>query len=569
MNRNWLVSRTNLEFLRYLSIKASISPVLTQVLVNRGIKDVDSIKDFLHPSLKNLHDPFLMPDMKKAVERLGAAIDRNETVFICGDYDADGITSTALLVFMLKKLGLKTYYHIPNRITEGYGFSNKGIQKAKACGADLIITADCGISSEEEVLTALSMGMDVIITDHHEPPKKLPAATAVIDPHRIDSEYPFKYLAGVGVVFKLIQALFQLGIDPVGSTEYRDAGLEDFLDLVALGTTADSVPLMGENRIFVTYGLKEINKSPCRVGIEALKEVAGIDRDIRSGLLSYTLIPRINAAGRLDDAGEVVELFLTGDPTVAKGIASLLEEQNRKRQKIEGDVFKSALNMINPDDLESAIILSSLEWHPGVIGIVASRLVDIFYRPVFLFSKRDSVAKGSARSIPPLHIYKAISDCSDLLLGFGGHRQAAGLRLLTENLPDFKKQMNLIVEKSLNADDMIPVLEIDAAVKFSDINFNLIKELSLLEPYGDSNKEPLFGAKGIEIINHRIVGDNHLKMQLKQESINVDTIGFSMGNQLRKIGTAPSLDIVFVPCINEWNGAKTLQLNLKAIRPRR
>ncbi len=571
MNRNWLVSRTNPEFLRYLSGEASISPVLTQVLVNRGVRDVDSIEDFLRPSLKNLHDPFLMPDMKKAVERLRSAIEKDETVCICGDYDADGITSTALLFLMLRKLGLRTYYHIPNRITEGYGLSNKGIQKAKAYGTGLIITTDCGINSEDEVLTALSMGMDVIVTDHHEPSERLPAATAVIDPHRVDSEYPFKYLAGVGVAFKLMQALIQDIECGILNVECRikksEILLEDYLDLVALGTVADSVPLVGENRIFVTYGLKEINKRPCRLGIDALKEVAGIDKDITSGLLSYTLIPRINAAGRLDDAGEVVELFLTEDPAVAKGIASLLEEHNKKRQNIEGNVFKSALKMINPNDLESAIILASPEWHPGVIGIVASRLVDMFYRPVFLFSVKDSVAKGSARSISPLHLYKAIAHCSEHLLGFGGHRQAAGLRLLAKNLPDFKKQMKRTVENNLKAHDMIPVLAIDAAVKFSDINFTLIRELSLLEPYGESNRQPLFGAKDIEIINHRIVGDKHLKMQLKQDSINVDTIGFNMGNQFRKIGTVSSLDIAFVPCVNEWNGTKTLQLNLKAIRP--
>jgi single-stranded-DNA-specific exonuclease len=562
MNRQWLVSRTNPEFLKYLSNKTSISPVLAQVLVNRGIKDADSIKEFLYPSLQNLHDPFLMPDMQKAVERLKKALDRNETIFVHGDYDADGITSTALLVSVFSKLGLKTYYHIPDRLTEGYGLGNTGIQKAGSCSANLIITADCGISSEQEVLTALSMGIDVIITDHHEPPDKLPAATAVIDPHRLDSEYPFQHLAGVGVAFKLIQALFiELRVT---SHELR---VEKFLDLVALGTIADSVPLLGENRIFVTYGLKGLNEGASRVGIRALKEVAGIDEHSRAGSLSYTLIPRINAAGRLDDAGEVVELFLTEDEGKARSISNLLEEQNRKRKKIEGDVLKSALDMIDPKQVESAVVLSSPEWHPGVIGIVASRLTDMFYRPVFLFSIKDSIARGSARGIPPFHLYKAIAECSDMLIGFGGHRQAAGIRISVENLPDFRKRMNSIVEKRLSVDDIIPILEIDAAIKFSDINFNLIKELGLLEPYGDSNREPVFGAKGIEILNHRIVGNNHLKMQLKQERVNLDTIGFSMGGYMKKIKPASSLEVAFVPCINEWNGAKNLQLNLKAIRP--
>jgi single-stranded-DNA-specific exonuclease len=562
MNRNWLVTKTNPEFLDYLSKEASISPVLAQVMVNRGFKDAASIKDFLFPSLSNLHDPFLMPDMGKAVERLRSAIDRRETVFVHGDYDADGITSTALLVSSLRKLGVKTCYHIPNRIIEGYGLSHRGVQKAKDCGATLIITADCGISSGQEVMNAVSLGIDVIVTDHHEPPEKLPDATAVIDPHRPDSEYPFRQLAGVGVAFKLVQALYY--DFPEKGRELR---IEDLLDLVALGTMADSVSLIDENRIFATIGLKAINHDRCRVGIMAIKEAAGIEGKIRPGSLPYSLIPRINAAGRLDDASEVVELFLTSERDVARSMASVLETQNRKRQKIEMDVFQSALGMINPDEIGNSIILSSGDWHPGVIGIVASRLVDMFYRPVFLFSVRDSVAKGSARSIPPLHLYEAISSCSDLLLGFGGHRQAAGLRLSTENMSLFRKRMESIVEKKLEPGDMIPVLEIDATVTFSDINYGLIKELSLLEPHGDSNRAPVFGAKDISVLHHKIVGNNHLKMQLKQDSVNVDTIGFSMGSEIGRIMNASSIDIAFHPAINEWQGIKNLQLNLKAVRP--
>ncbi|MBI4683517.1 MAG: single-stranded-DNA-specific exonuclease RecJ [Nitrospirae bacterium] len=562
MNRRWLVNRTTPEFLKFISGKASVSPVLAQILVNRGFKDIDSIKDFLYPALDKFHDPFLLPDMDKAVERIKTAIKNDETVFIHGDYDADGITSTALLVSALNKLKLKTSYHIPNRITEGYGISKKGIEKAKASGAALIITADCGISSETEVITALSMGMDVIVTDHHEPPDKLPAATAVVDPHRKDSKYPFKYLAGVGVAFKLVQALFQETGNRIQNTE-----LNEYLDLVTLGTIADSVPLMGENRIFVTFGLKEINNGSCRAGVQALKKAAGIEKDFHSGLLSYTIIPRINAAGRLDDASGVVELFLTIDETKAFPIANLLEEQNKKRQKIEGEVFKSALDMIDPHKLDNAIVLASHDWHPGVVGIVASRLVEMFYRPVFLFSVNDSFAKGSARGIPPFHLYDAIAKCSGLLTGFGGHRQAAGLKMPVDNLDAFRKRMNDIVGKSLSVEDTVPTLEIDAAVSFSDLNLNLVKELSLLEPFGDSNREPMFGARNIEIVNHRIVGNNHLKMQLKQDRINLDTIGFRMADKLTKITPVSALDIAFVPIINEWNGNKNLQLNLKAIRP--
>lgn len=565
MHRKWLVNKTNKEFLGYLASKASISPVLAQVLVSRGMKDVDAIREFLNPSMDHLHDPFLMPDMQKAVDRIKTAIDRNETVFVHGDYDADGITATALLVTVFSGMGLKTFYHIPNRILEGYGLSRLGIQKAKDCGASLIITVDCGISSEDEVLEARSMGMDVIITDHHEPPDKLPEAIAVIDPHRTGSEYPFKYLAGVGVAFKLVQAL--VGAYCNTPLQIKGFKVDELLDLVALGTIADSVPLTGENRVFVTYGLKVINDDRCRPGMRALKEVAGTDQPLTSGRLSFTLIPRINAAGRLDDAGEVVKLFLTKDPGVAQGVAGLLDEQNRKRKKIEGDVLKSALDMIDPDNLDNSIVLSSPDWHQGVIGIVASRLVDMFYRPVYLFSEKDSMAKGSARGIPPFHLYKAIAECSEILIGFGGHRQAAGLKVAIDNLPAFKEKIIAVAGRKLSAGDMVPVLEIDAAVQLSDLNMDLLKELTLLEPFGNANREPVFGSKDIKVLNHRIVGNNHLKMQLKQETVNVDTIGFSMGKQFDDIKGSSSLDIAFVPGINEWNGTRNLQLNLKAMRP--
>ena len=570
MNRRWLVNRTNKEFLEYLSRKASISTAFAQLLVNRGYKDAESIKDFLSPSLENLIDPFLMPDMEKAVQRIKTALTNGETVLVCGDYDADGITSTALLVSVLRTLGLKTHYHIPNRITEGYGLGKQGVQKAQAIGAGLIITVDCGISSEEEVSMSNSQGIDVVITDHHEPPKRLPDAAAIINPHREDSGYPFKYLAGVGVAFKLAQALFQ-----APSSKLQAPSSEGLLALVAIGTVADSVPLTGENRILATYGLKALNKSSSQIiGIQSLKEAAGIeDKELRSGILSYTMIPRINAVGRLGDANEVVELFLAQDESITKKIALFLEEQNKKRQRLEEDIYKSALNMIDAHPPGSAIVLYSSEWHTGVVGIVASRLVEMFYRPAFLFSLKNGIAKGSARSIPPFHIYKGITECAELLIGYGGHSQAAGLRLHAENLHAFKKQINSIVENTLSEEDMTPLLEIDAGIELFEINSNLTREITLLEPFGNSNQAPLFGAKGVEVINPRIVGNNHLKMTLKQKSIGIDSIAFSKGNLLEQDGLRSTVngsrfvDVAFVPCINEWNGSRSLQLNLKAIRP--
>lgn len=575
MNRRWLINRTNQKFLEYLSRKASISTTFAQILLNRGIKDPGSIKAFLSPSLENLHNPFLMPDMKIAVERIKIAIERNESVLIHGDYDADGITATALLVSALRGLGLNTYYHIPNRVTEGYGISQKGVQKARDAGVSLIITVDCGISSEKEVLEANSLGMDVIITDHHEPPQNLPPALAVVTPPRKDSTYPFKYLAGVGVAYKLVQALTQ----EFGAISYESSNitlnsklltLNSYLDLVAIGTIADSVPLVGENRILVAYGLKELNNDRCRAGVQALKEVAGVSsRELKSETLSYTIIPRINAAGRVSNAGEVVELFLTEDSAKAKETASFLEEQNKKRQIIEEEVYKSAIGMIDDKNIDKAIVLSSSLWHPGVIGIVASRLVEEFYRPTFLFSVKGTTAKGSARSIPPFHIYKGIAECDSLLLGFGGHSQAAGLSILLENLPAFRHQINLIVRRDLSDDDFTPTLEIDAGVELFEVNFNLVRELTLLGPFGNSNEEPLLGAKGVEVIDARVVGNGHLKMRLKQGNLSIDTIGFDMGenSSLFTVDSSRLVDAVFVPSINEWNGNKVLQLKLKAIRP--
>ncbi len=566
MNKRWLVNKTNQEFLEYLSRNASISAVFAQVLVNRGLKDVKSIKDFLFPSIENLHDPFLMPDTGKAVERIKTAMAKNETVLVCGDYDADGITSTALLVSTLRTLGLKTYYHIPNRMTEGYGFSKEGIKKAQTIGAGLIITVDCGISSEEEVSMSMSLGIDVIITDHHEPPARLPDALAIVNPRRADSEYPFKHLSGVGVAYKLAQALTQ-----DAGYKIHDRELEGLLELVAIGTVADSVPLTGENRILAAYGLKALNNNLDKPWIYSFKKTSGMDKkNFCSRTLSFTIIPRINAAGRLGNADEVVELFLTQDKDKAEEIALFLDEQNRKRQRIEEDVFKSALDMIDVHNLENAIVLHSPSWHQGVIGIVASRLVEIFYRPTFMFSVKDGIAKGSARSIPPFHIYKGISECSELLLAYGGHSQAAGLKILIENIPAFKEQINSLIQNTLSSENIIPTIEIDAGVELLEINSSLVKEIELLQPFGASNEPPVLGAKGLEIVNPRIVGSNHLKMRLKQKSTSIDTIGFDLGNLLPELLTPnPELqvDIAFVPCINEWNGSTSLQLNLKALRP--
>jgi single-stranded-DNA-specific exonuclease len=562
MHRRWSVRRTNREFLSYISKAASISSVTAQVLVNRGLKDIDSIKRFINPSLSDLHDPFGLPDMDSAVARIIRAGRKNETVLVHGDYDADGVTSTALILEILDKAGIDADFHIPDRLREGYGLSDTGIRKAIEIGASLIITVDCGVSSAEQVRNAGEMGIDVIVTDHHEPPERLPAALAVIDPHREDSEYPFKYLAGVGVAFKLAQAL----ADRL-SLSGRDEFLSRLLDLVAIGTVADSVPLNGENRILTAFGLKVINDSSCRTGIRALKEVCRFEGEMKAGILSFTLIPRINAVGRLGNAGGVVSMFRTDDISEARKTAMMLDECNRTRQRIEGGVLESAIEMISDDDPGEVIVLHSADWHPGVIGIVASRLVDMYFRPVFLFSVKDDEAKGSARGIPGLHLFEAIAECSELLSGFGGHRQAAGLRIGIEKIEEFRQRIRQAVSRQLGDKELVPLLEIDATVRFSQMSFGLVREIESLEPFGEANRAPVFGAKNVRILNHGIVGNNHLKMRLAQERTYLDTIGFNMGEKIAEIGSAENIDIAFVPAINEWNGSRNIQLTLKALRP--
>ncbi len=559
MHRQWLVSKTNAEFLRYLSQRLSISNAFSQILINRGLTTQEAIKEFLNPSLDNLQDPYLLPDMDKAVQRLKSAIRNNEGILVHGDYDADGLTATALMVSTLRSLGLKPLYHIPDRLKDGYGFNKDTVEMAKAYGIGLIMTVDCGITAFDEVLMAKALGIDVIITDHHEPSMAgIPDAFAVVNPKREDCRCKFKELSGVGVAFKIAQALLQ------DSSNHSDA--YQLLDIVALGTVADIVPLVSDNRVVVTHGLNAIDRGE-RVGIKAMLEASGFsNREINTGLLSFSLIPRINAMGRIANASAVVELLLSDDIDRAIMVASELDEKNRERQRIEETVYQEALSMLEGQDADGVIVLSSENWHPGVIGIVASRIAESFFRPTFLFSIKDGIAKGSARSIPAFHLYNALEKCQQLLIAYGGHKQAAGLRMQSDKLHAFKRTLNSIFMDSINKEDLSPRLNIDASIELQDINLNLCKEIALLEPFGTGNEEPILGARGLEILYPRIVGNNHLKMKLRQRFHTVDTIGFDMGDMLERLQDT-KVDAAFTPCINNWEGGQSLQLNLKGIRP--
>lgn len=563
MHRKWLVNRTNPEYIEYLSKSASVSPVLAQILINRGLKKPQDIHDFLNAVISNLSDPFELPGLKTAVERIEEALKRNERVLVHGDYDADGLSATAILFHILKSLGLDIHYFIPHRITHGYGFGLAGVRRAKELGVKLIITVDCGITSFEAVALSKREGIDVIITDHHEPPFLLPDAVAIVNPKLLTLNSQLSTLSGSGVAFKLAQGL---SMSAIGGHDSRFI-VHELLDLAAIGTMADIVPLIGENRILVKEGLKLLENSG-RPGLRALREVSGIDkRELRSDLLPFTIIPRINVAGRLSDSHDVVRLLITDSEDEALEISSRLDKLNSERQKIEEKVYQEAISKLNNKGICSAIVLSSQGWHPGIIGIVASRIAETFYRPTFIISLDGPTPTGSARSIPPFDIYKGLTSCSELLIGYGGHKQAAGFKLKPEDVPYFEEKIIRIADEELSEEDFKPSLEIDADVNLSHISFSLVKELERLEPFGYGNPEPLLGSKGLEVLYPKIVGNNHLKMKLRQKSYSIDAIGFAMAEFFDRLEISPTIDVVYTPLINEWERGRSLQLNLKAFRP--
>jgi len=581
MNRRWFINRTNQEYINYLSKITSLSPVVAQILINRGFKTPGEISDFLNPRFSSLSDPFELISLENAVERIKEALKRCERVLIHGDYDADGLSATAIMVYVLKKIGLDVHYFIPNRAAHGYGFNLAGLQRAKELGAKLIITVDCGITSFETVALSKKEGIDVIITDHHEPIRRnaehsppthpspdtnllLPDAFAVINPKTQNFKSHNRTssganLSGAGVAFKFAQAL-----SAIYGSRFT---IQDCLDLAAIGTIADAVPVTGENRILVKEGIRLIENGT-RVGLRALKQVSGIDtKEVNSGMLSFTIIPRINVAGRLSDANSIVRLLLTDSDDESAEISSWLDKLNSERQHIEEEIYQEAICRLNSKGIRSAIVLSSEGWHPGIIGIVASRIAEAFYRPTFVISSDGNSAKGSARSIPSFDLYRGITDCQEFLTDFGGHEQAAGFRLNPEHISSFEGKINRIVNETLTEGDFIPSIEIDADVNLSQINLKLINEFRMLDPFGFGNPEPLLGSKGLEVFYPRVVGNNHLKMKLRQRSYSIDAIGFDMAVLFDGLGASTMIDAAFTPFINEWEGEKRLQLKLKAFRP--
>jgi single-stranded-DNA-specific exonuclease len=533
------------------------------------MKSPDQIYSFLNPDIDKLSDPFELPDINNAVERICRARQSGEKVMVHGDYDADGVSATAIMIEGLRKLGIDASYFIPHRILHGYGFGAAGLEAAKKAVASLIITVDCGITSFEAISSANAAGIDVIVTDHHEPVRnadggyRLPDAIAIVNPKVLNPLIPYlSNLSGAGVAFKLMQAL-------LGGTDE----VNEFFDLAAIGTGADVVPLVEDNRIIMKKGLEQI-KAGSRIGIRALKNAAGIKSDFfKTSFLYYILIPRINAAGRIASAEDVVKLLITDSEDEAGELAARLHELNAKRQEIEEVVYRDAREMLKKSEIlnceagaKGAIVLASEGWHPGVVGIVASRLAEEYCMPAFILSIENGIAKGSARSIPSFDIYSGLSKCAGLLQRFGGHKQAAGLALASTDIDRFREAISGVISEEVSDDDFLPSLNIDAAISISDIRMELASEVAMLEPFGYGNEEPLFGARGLEVKQPRVVGNKHLKMHLRQNGRSIDSIGFALGGMLEQVGEM-LIDAAFVPIINEWEGNRTLQLNVKAIRP--
>lgn len=562
-NSNWIYNLQNEDKIKFLSESLDITKTTATLLLNRGIKEIDQAKNFLNPSLEKLYDPFLLKDMNKAVKRIHKAIKKNESIWIYGDYDVDGVASVSIMLKYFSSINVSANYYIPDRISEGYGVNKNAIKTIADKGGNLIITVDCGITSLTEVDYANELGMDIIITDHHSCHDILPAAYAIINPQQWDCKYPCDVLCGCGVAFKLIQAL----------TPKEDffKNIYDYLDIVSIATVADVVPLIDENRIFVQNSLKNINKTE-NLGLKTLLDICKLkDKKINAGHIGFVIAPRINAAGRIASADTGVKLFTTEDVEEARKLANFLEEENQNRQKIENEILQEALSMIKEDnqyDEEKVLVLYNENWHHGVIGIVASRIVEEYYKPTIILTTEDGIAKGSARSISGFDIFESLKQCQNFFIKFGGHKQAAGLSLNVENIKEFRKRINDLADKILSEDDLVPQIYCDGHLSLEDIDNQLIDELETLEPFGLGNMSPRFINLDLRSKETRSVGanDRHLKMYVEDSNMGFDTIGFNLGEYSNLVTNKDKLGIVFTPEFNIFNGNRKIQLNIKDLK---
>lgn len=558
MNKKWECYAVDENKVNELVEKFGISGILARILVNKNITQKDEIDLFMNPTRKDFHDPFLMPDMEIIVDRVLQAIEQKEKIMIYGDYDADGITSITVLKSFLEERGLEVASYIPNRLDEGYGLNKTALKKIYDDGYRLIITVDCGISGIDEVDYANSLGMEVLITDHHEPVETLPKAMAVVDAKRKDNKYPFNQLAGVGVVFKLIQAIsIKLGLE---EKEYLK-----YLDIVCIGTISDIVPLVDENRVIAKLGLKLIAQTR-NIGLKALLEVIGF-KNIDSTTISFGVAPRINACGRMGDEQVALDLFLEKDYDKAKKLAIKLNEYNIERQTIEKRIFDEATEKIEKNEKDKAcIIVGSEGWHHGIIGIVASKVTEMYFKPSILICFEGNDGKGSGRSIPGFDLHDALMECSDYLEKFGGHSMAVGVTVNRDKFELFKNKFEEYA-KSHDIDKIIPVINIDSELSLKDIDIDSVKSLQKLEPYGEANKMPVFMIRNLKINSIRALSEGkHLKLTLKDDGYMINAIGFNMGNLSNEYLIDDKVDVIGNLDINSFNGNESIQLILKDIR---
>lgn len=557
MNKKWQIYEVDEEKIEEICKKYNLNKLLATILVNRSILKEDEIRLFLEPTRRDFHNPFLIKDMEIAVERILKAIQRQEKVTIYGDYDVDGITSITVLKSFLQDRGLEVAHYIPNRLDEGYGLNKNAIEKIYQDGCELMITVDCGISAIEEIRYANELGIETIVTDHHEPGTELPRALAVIDNKRKDSTYPFRELAGVGVVFKLIQAIGM-------KLNLKEEEYLKYLDIVCIGTISDIVPLVNENRVIAKLGLLLIKQTK-NIGLKALINSSGYN-NIDSNSISFGIAPRINACGRMGKAEEALNLFLSKNIVEVSELAQRLNEYNRLRQETEKKIFNSAIEEIERENLKekSTIVLGGHNWHHGVIGIVSSKITEMYFKPSILLSfEEDGIGTGSGRSIPGFDLHENLSKCMDTIEKFGGHSMAIGITIKKENFEDFRKEFEAIA-KNAKIDEIVPIINIDAKIDLSNIDKEMVKSLKKLEPFGEGNKMPVFAFKNLRIDSIRTLTEGkHLKMTLKQGNTIINAIGFNMGELSEEYRIGDKIDVVGVLEVNTFNGVDTVQINLK------
>lgn len=557
MDKRWKILPVDLVHERALHAVLKINKVLCRLLVQRGHPTFEKAKSFFRPNLTDLHSPWLMKDMDKAVERILLAFQQQEKIMVYGDYDVDGTTSVACLYSFLAALHPDVSYYIPHRYKEGYGISKAGIDYAKEQGISLILTLDCGIKAADLIGYGKQQGIDFIVCDHHMPDAVLPDAIAILNAKQKDCEYPYKELCGCGVGFKLMQALAE-------KMELPASSYEQYLDLVATAIAADIVPITGENRTLAYYGVIKVNENPS-IGIKALLDLAEKKiEDININNLVFIVAPRINAAGRMDDARKAVQLFIEKDYDKAMDIARLLHVDNSDRKEADSSITEEAMEMLRADTATAArktTVLYQQHWHKGVVGIVASRLIETYYRPTIVLTASEGFVGGSARSVPGFNLYEAIHACRELLLGYGGHFAAAGMTLLPENVTAFAEKFEAVVAGSITPDMLVPEIVIDSEINFSDITFQFYNIIEQMQPFGPENMTPVFVARGIENTGHsKVVKEKHLRFVLRQGKHHFTGIGFGLADKYELLVATHKIDLVFKVDVNHWNNNKTLQL---------